>query len=139
MEIVAAQALWPAVFLVAGGAGKLAETRAGPSEGTLLGRVKPERLPYRLVLAGAAVLELVLGFLLITSALAPWSRIAAAGLLGIVAVVAFDAVRHGSRADCGCMGSLGSARVSPLTVARALMLALRRPSARRRASRYMML
>lgn len=115
-------AVWPGLFLLAGGAAKARDVRdAERIRRTVLARLLPDRVAPRPVWAAAAALELAVGALLVAGVLAPWPARAAAGLLGVATLVATWGVRRAPDAPCGCLGARDEA-VSPRTAIRAGLL-----------------
>jgi hypothetical protein len=112
-DLVAALAVWPGLFPLAGGALKLRADEAGE---TLMTRVLPDFVSPKAV----AGVELALGALVL---LVPVSAFAAAALLALAAGVATWGVFNVPEASCGCFGAR-SEPVSPRTAVRAGLLAL---------------
>jgi hypothetical protein len=113
-DLLVALAIWPGLFLLAGGALKL---RADEDGETLMTRVLPGFVSPRAV-AGA---ELAIGALVLLGV--PFSGYAAAVLLAAAAGVATWGVFNVPQASCGCFGAR-SEPVSPRTAVRAGLLAL---------------
>jgi len=113
-DLLVALAVWPGLFLLAGGALKL---RADDGEETLMTRVLRGWVPPRAV----ALAELAVGALLLLGV--PFSAYLAALLLAVAAGVATWGVYNVKEVSCGCFGAR-SEPVSPRTALRAGLLAL---------------
>lgn len=117
-QLIALQAIWPAIFLLAGGGGKASAKITDDSLVTKFlgsGVASTRVLPIAEVVAGALVL-----------AAWPSSLLGSipAAVCFVTASVAIElALRRSSAQDCGCMGALGRARVSRKTLSRACLLA----------------
>jgi hypothetical protein len=116
-------ALWPGVFLLAGGATKALDVRAGESgTGTVLARALPTRVPLRAAWTAVAGAELAVGGLVLAGVALPFSLLAAAAGLAAAGLLSLWGVRHAPDTGCGCFGAARSEPVSPRTVVRAGVL-----------------
>jgi len=113
-DLLSAAALWPGLFLLAGGALKL---RSGEEGETLMTRALPSFVSPKAV----AYAEIMIGALVLLGV--PFSGVAAAALLAVAAGVATWGVFKVPQATCGCFGAR-SEQVSPRTAMRAGLLAL---------------
>jgi hypothetical protein len=113
-DLLVALAVWPGLFLLAGGALKL---RADDEGETLMTRVLPGFISPKAVAGG----EIAIGALVLLGV--PFSAYAAALLLAVAAGVATWGVFNVPEASCGCFGAK-SEPVSPRTAVRAGLLAL---------------
>jgi hypothetical protein len=118
---VSGLALWPGLFLLAGGAAKVRD-RGEPVADTLIARVLPAFVPVGVAWAALAIAELVVGALMLTGIAAPLPEFAAAAGLGLAAVVALWGMRNAPDTGCGCFGTK-SEPVTARTVVRAGVLA----------------
>jgi len=115
-------AVWPGLFLLAGGAVKAREWRAPDLDrDDVLARVLGDRVPLRPVWAAVAATEVVVGALVLAGLLTPFPALAAALVLGAAGMVAAWGVRNAPGAGCGCFGAR-SEQVSSRTVWRAAAL-----------------
>ncbi len=123
-SLVSGLAVWPGLFLVAGGTAKALELR-DPDAGqdTVLARALPRRVRLRPAWAALGGAELVAGALVLSGLPTPWPELAAALLLAAAAGVALWGMRAVPQAGCGCFGTR-SAPVSARTPLRAGALAL---------------
>ena len=123
-DFAASQAMWPLLFLLVSGAGKLLEARRPPVRESVLtaslGRWLTPRTSIILVASG----EIGLVVLLAANVALPWSRLATATFLITAAVIAAWGLRRHPELDCGCAGGLGPGPVSRKTVSRAAFLAM---------------
>jgi uncharacterized membrane protein YphA (DoxX/SURF4 family) len=113
-------ALWPGLFLLAGGAAKVRDRRE-PATDTLIARVLPKPIPVGVAWMAVAIAELVVGVLLLVGAAAPVPEFVAAAGLGIAALVALWGMRNAPDVGCGCFGTK-SEPVTARTVVRAGVL-----------------
>src|SRR3954447_10016024 len=113
-DLFVAVAVWPGLFLLAGGALKL---RADEDGETLMTRVLPDFIAPKAVAAA----EIAIGALVLLGV--PLVAYAAALLLAVAAAVAVWGVVNVPEASCGCFGAR-SERVSPRTAVRAGLLAV---------------
>src|SRR3954465_11792523 len=95
-ELFVAVAVWPGLFLLAGGALKL---RADEEGETLMARVLPDFIPPRAVAAA----EIAIGALVLLGV--PLVAYVAALLLAVAAGVAAWGVVNVPEASCGCFGA----------------------------------
>jgi methylamine utilization protein MauE len=105
--IASSLALWPGLFLVAGGVGKVLDLSENRGENTIMARVLPPWLRLRPALALVAAAELSVGVLVVSAHWAPWPDVAAALLLTGAVLLAVWGLRNAPEADCGCFGALG--------------------------------
>jgi hypothetical protein len=117
--IASGLALWPGLFLVAGGLAKALDLRRNDLRRTVVARLLPDRVPPRGAWAAVAAAELGVGALVLAGLLVPVPEVAAAVLLAGAALVAGWGVRHAPGAPCGCLGARSRTTVSPRTVVRA--------------------
>jgi methylamine utilization protein MauE len=113
-------ALWPGLFLLAGGAAKVRD-RGEPATNTLIARVLPARIPVGVAWTALAIAELLVGALLLAGVAAPVPEYVAAAGLGAAALVALWGMRNAPDAGCGCFGTK-SDPVTAWTVVRAGVL-----------------
>jgi hypothetical protein len=117
-------ALWPGLFLVAGGVAKAVDVSRGDVGGTVLARLVDGRAPQRAVWALVAAAELAVGVLVVAGLAVPWPEVAAALLLAGAGLVAVWGIRNAPDAGCGCIGARSTAKVDRRTVVRAGLLAI---------------
>ena len=103
--IASSLALWPGLFLVAGGLAKAVDVSRGDVGGTVLARLVDGRAPLRAAWALVAAAELAVGVLVVAGLAVPWPEAAAALLLSGAALVAVWGIRHAPDAGCGCFGA----------------------------------
>lgn len=120
--IASSLGIWPGLFLVAGGVGKVLDISEGRGANTIMARVLPHWLRLRTALALVAAAELAAGLLVVSARWTPWPEAAATALLAGATLLAAWGLRNYPEADCGCFGALGRA-VTVRTTVRAGVLA----------------
>lgn len=114
--------LWPSLYLIAGGAGKALDWSGSRGRASFLGRL----LPASSLLAtwrALGVGELAIGLAMLFGMGYPWVGLGAVALLAGAGAAAIWAIYRVPDAECGCLGRLGRANVSWMTVGRAALLA----------------
>ncbi|MDA0160015.1 hypothetical protein OM076_07065 [Solirubrobacter ginsenosidimutans] len=115
-------AVWPGVFLLAGGVAKAREVRDDAVDGgTLLFRAVGRSVPPRPAWAAVAGAELVVGGLVLAGVARPYPQLAGGTGLAAAGALAAWGVRNAPDAGCGCFGAR-SEPVSPRTAVRAGVL-----------------
>ena len=114
-------AVWPGLFLVAGGAAKVRD-RSELATNTLIVRVLPARVNARVAWNAIAIAELLVGALLLVGVAVPVAELVAAAGLGAAALVALWGMHNAPDVGCGCFGTK-SEPVTARTVIRAGVLA----------------
>lgn len=118
--LAAGVAVWPGVYLLAGGCAKAFDPPRGRD--TIVTRVLPRWAPVLAAWWTLAGVELGIGALVVSDVATPVPECAAAAVLAVAALGAGWGLRHAPDAGCGCFGARSVTQVSTLTVARAALL-----------------
>ena len=121
--IASSLALWPGLFLAAGGLAKAVDVSRGDVSDTVLARLVDGRAPLRATWASRRGGGAGGGRPRRRRARTPWPEAAAALLLSGAALVALWGLRHAPDAGCGCFGARSTRRSSVRTAVRAGLLA----------------
>jgi uncharacterized membrane protein YphA (DoxX/SURF4 family) len=121
--IASGLALWPGLFLAAGGLAKAVDLVRDEVQDTVFARLLAGRAPLRAAWGLVAALELSVGVLVVAGLATPWPEAAAALLLSVAALIALWGLRHAPEAGCGCFGARTTEPVSARTAVRAGFLA----------------